>query len=43
MFWAAVPETTIHKYGEFYLDKTKIGIPENRMVTPPASDLMFLK
>jgi hypothetical protein len=43
VLWTAVPKTTIHKHGKFYMEKNKIRISEHHPVTPPACDVMTPK
>jgi hypothetical protein len=41
MFWAAMPEASIHKNRGFALAKNEIRSPKNRLIAPPASYVIF--
>jgi hypothetical protein len=43
VFWAAMPETTIHKHREFELWKNEIRFTEDFLIPTPASDSVSAK
>jgi hypothetical protein len=43
VFWAAMPKTSVHEYGDALLAKYKIRFSKNWLVPPPALNAMFPK
>jgi hypothetical protein len=41
MFWATVPETTVHKNGQTCFDENEIRFAENRLMPPPSFEVML--
>lgn len=43
MYWTSMPETPVHKYHYPLLPESKVGFPENLLVSSPSGDVMLFE